>query len=114
MTPECGHISPQGDGWAIGLLPTWEGDSQHASTKPLASRAAAQSQTEAAYSRWAPVYDLIFDLPFHPGRSAAARAANAAAGPNGDMLVVGVGTGLELSLLSHTARVTGIDLSRRC
>ena len=56
------------------------------------------------------VYDLIFNLPFHPGRTAAARAANAAA-PNGEMLVVGVGTGLELGLLSHNARITGIDLS---
>ena len=69
-----------------------------------------QSRTEAAYSRWAPVYDLIFNLPFHPGRTAAARAANAAA-PNGAMLVVGVGTGLELGLLSNDARITGIDLS---
>ena len=71
-----------------------------------------QSRTEAAYSRWAPVYDLIFDLPFHPGRSAAARAANEATPPNGEMLVVGVGTGLELRLLSSAARITGIDLSQ--
>ncbi len=54
---------------------------------------------EAAYSRWAPIYDLVFDLPFHPGRAAAARAAAEAAGPGGEILVVGVGTGLELPLL---------------
>ena len=41
----------------------------------------AGHHAEAAYSRWAPVYDLIFDLPFHPGRLAAARAAGSAAGP---------------------------------
>ena len=70
-----------------------------------------QPQTDAAYSRWAPVYDLIFDLPFHPGRAAAARAAGEAAGPNGELLVVGVGTGLELGLLPRDVRVTGIDLS---
>ena len=42
-----------------------------------AASARAQTRTEAAYSRWAPVYDLIFDLPFHPGRLAASRAAAA-------------------------------------
>ena len=68
-------------------------------------------QTEAAYSRWAPIYDLIFDLPFHPGRLAAARAAAIAAGPGGEILVIGVGTGLELPLLPANVRVTGIDIS---
>jgi phosphatidylethanolamine/phosphatidyl-N-methylethanolamine N-methyltransferase len=66
---------------------------------------------EAAYSRWAPVYDLIFDLPFHPGRAAAARAAAEAAGPGGEILVVGVGTGLELPLLPGNVLATGIDIS---
>ena len=66
---------------------------------------------EAAYGRWAPVYDLIFDLPFHPGRAAAARAAAEAAGPGGEILVVGVGTGLELPLLPGNVLVTGIDIS---
>jgi phosphatidylethanolamine/phosphatidyl-N-methylethanolamine N-methyltransferase len=70
-----------------------------------------EQQTEAAYSRWAPVYDLIFDLPFHPGRLAAARAAGDAAGPGGEILVVGVGTGLELPLLPSNVRVTGVDIS---
>ena len=72
---------------------------------------AAERLTQTAYGRWAPVYDLIFDLPFHPGRLAAARAASAAAGENGELLVVGVGTGLELGLLDRGLRVTGIDLS---
>jgi phosphatidylethanolamine/phosphatidyl-N-methylethanolamine N-methyltransferase len=67
--------------------------------------------TEAAYSRWAPIYDLIFDLPFHPGRLAATRAAVEAAGADGAILVVGVGTGLELGLMPKNVRVTGIDLS---
>jgi phosphatidylethanolamine/phosphatidyl-N-methylethanolamine N-methyltransferase len=72
-----------------------------------------QDSTDAAYGRWAPFYDLIFDLPFHPGRLAAAHAAGeaAGAGANAEILVVGVGTGLELGLLPKTARVTGIDLS---
>jgi phosphatidylethanolamine/phosphatidyl-N-methylethanolamine N-methyltransferase len=76
-----------------------------------ATQAYAGHTAEAAYSRWAPVYDLIFDLPFHPGRAAAARAAAAAAGPGGEILVVGVGTGLELPLLPGNVLVTGIDIS---
>ena len=71
----------------------------------------AVHHAEAAYSRWAPVYDLIFDLPFHPGRLAAARAASEAAGPGGEILVVGVGTGLELPLIRSDVSVTGIDIS---
>lgn len=75
------------------------------------THASAEVLTEAAYSRWAPVYDLIFDLPFHPGRLAATRAALEAAGKDGTILVVGVGTGLELGLMPRSARVTGIDIS---
>jgi phosphatidylethanolamine/phosphatidyl-N-methylethanolamine N-methyltransferase len=67
--------------------------------------------SQSAYSRWAPIYDLIFDLPFHPGRLVAAAAAARAAGEQGEILVVGVGTGLELGLLPKNLRITGIDLS---
>jgi phosphatidylethanolamine/phosphatidyl-N-methylethanolamine N-methyltransferase len=72
---------------------------------------AAKRASQSAYSRWAPIYDLIFDLPFHPGRWAAAAAAAKAAGDQGEVLVVGVGTGLELGLLPKNLRITGIDLS---
>jgi phosphatidylethanolamine/phosphatidyl-N-methylethanolamine N-methyltransferase len=43
--------------------------------------------------------------------AAAAKAASEAVSANGELLVVGVGTGLELGLLPKTTRVTGIDLS---
>ncbi len=76
-----------------------------------ATQAYAGHTAEAAYSRWAPIYDLVFDLPFHPGRAAAARAAAEAAGPGGEILVIGVGTGLELPLLPGNVLVTGIDIS---
>jgi phosphatidylethanolamine/phosphatidyl-N-methylethanolamine N-methyltransferase len=76
-----------------------------------AAQSDAAHAAEAAYGRWAPVYDLIFDLPFHPGRAAAAQAAALAAGPGGKILVVGVGTGLELPLLPRHVQVTGIDIS---
>ena len=72
---------------------------------------AARLSSDGLYGRWAPLYDLIFDLPFHPGRWAAAQAASEAAGASGEVLVVGVGTGLELGLLPKTLSVTGIDLS---
>jgi phosphatidylethanolamine/phosphatidyl-N-methylethanolamine N-methyltransferase len=71
----------------------------------------AKQASASPYSRWAPIYDLIFDLPFHPGRLAAAAAAAEAAGKDGEVLVVGVGTGLELGLLPKNLRITGIDVS---
>ncbi len=80
-------------------------------SRAAGSYAAAKGLTEAAYGRWAPVYDLIFDLPFHPGRLAATRAAVDAAGPEGAILVVGVGTGLELELMPPQVRATGVDIS---
>jgi phosphatidylethanolamine/phosphatidyl-N-methylethanolamine N-methyltransferase len=77
----------------------------------IASELTGRLSSDGLYGRWAPVYDLIFDLPFHPGRLAASRAAAAAAGPTGEVLVVGVGTGLELGLLPKSLRVVGIDVS---
>ena len=79
-----------------------------------ATQAYGGHTAEAAYSHWAAIYDLVFDLPFHPGRAAAARAAAEAAGPGGEILVVGVGTGLELPLLPGNVLVTGIESRRRC
>jgi phosphatidylethanolamine/phosphatidyl-N-methylethanolamine N-methyltransferase len=82
---------------------------KQSAARPLAVPLSA----EGLYGRWAPLYDLIFDLPFRPGRMAAARAAAEAAGAAGEVLVVGVGTGLELGLLPKSLRVVGIDLSAR-
>jgi phosphatidylethanolamine/phosphatidyl-N-methylethanolamine N-methyltransferase len=76
-----------------------------------ATQAYGGHHAEAAYGRWAPVYDLIFDLPFHPGRLASASAAAEAAGQGGSILVIGVGTGLELPLLPPHVEATGIDIS---
>jgi phosphatidylethanolamine/phosphatidyl-N-methylethanolamine N-methyltransferase len=61
----------------------------------------------SAYARWAPVYDLVFDKVMSPGRRALARAANR---PSGKVLIVGVGTGLELSYLVPTQRLVGVDI----
>jgi phosphatidylethanolamine/phosphatidyl-N-methylethanolamine N-methyltransferase len=66
------------------------------------------AQVEAAYERWAPVYDIVFDKALEPGRSALAAAAR---DPEARVLVVGVGTGLELRFFDSGANLIGIDLS---
>jgi len=61
----------------------------------------------AAYSRWAPIYDLTFERVMRPGRCAIAAATAHMEGP---LLDVGVGTGLELPMFASQLEVTGIDL----
>lgn len=68
---------------------------------------------EAAYARWAPVYDLVFTAVMKPGRRAAARATDAAArAVGGPILDVGIGTGLELPYFEGGVPIIGVDLSR--
>ena len=64
---------------------------------------------EAAYARWAPVYDLTFSLVMRAGRRAAAAAVSR---PDARVLDVGVGTGLELPMIDRRTRIIGVDLSR--
>jgi len=67
---------------------------------------------ERAYSRWAPVYDLVFGAVFAPGRSAAIAAAEEICGPSGGrILEVGVGTGISLPDYAPVNRLVGIDIS---
>jgi phosphatidylethanolamine/phosphatidyl-N-methylethanolamine N-methyltransferase len=61
-----------------------------------------------SYARWAPIYDFVFTLVLRPGRKAAAAAADRI---GGNVLDVGVGTGLELPMFNQRTRLTGIDLS---
>ncbi len=63
---------------------------------------------KTSYARWAPVYDLVFELLLRPGRKAAAAAAER---PGGRVLDVGVGTGLELPMFDCRTRLIGVDLS---
>ena len=65
-------------------------------------------QVVAAYSRWAPVYDLAFAAVMRSGRQAAAAAINHR---GGRVLDVGVGTGLELPMFDTATRLVGVDLS---
>lgn len=63
----------------------------------------------AAYARWAPVYDPIFGVITARAIRATAREVNAF--PPGDMIEVGVGTGIALPHYKPEHTVTGIDLS---
>ncbi len=63
---------------------------------------------EASYARWAPIYDRTFGAVTQAGRRRATAAVNAAPG---EVLEVGVGTGLSLPLYDPRNRVTGIDFS---
>ena len=61
-----------------------------------------------AYRRWAPMYDRTFGLIATAGRHHATRIINET---SGDVLEVGVGTGLSLPSYKPHLRITGIDLS---
>jgi phosphatidylethanolamine/phosphatidyl-N-methylethanolamine N-methyltransferase len=67
-------------------------------------------QVQRAYELYAPVYDLIFDWIFAPGRSAA--IAHLSLEPDDRVLEVGIGTGLNLPLYPPSCPLTGIDLSQ--
>lgn len=71
--------------------------------------ALSNSHVEAAYARWAPIYDLSFALVMRAGRKAAAAAVGR---PGARVLDVGVGTGLELPMIDRRTRLVGVDLSR--
>jgi ubiquinone/menaquinone biosynthesis C-methylase UbiE len=63
---------------------------------------------EAAYARWAPIYDAVCGPVMLQGRRAAAQAARRI---GGRILEVGVGTGLSFDDYDASTDITGIDLS---
>jgi len=67
-------------------------------------------QVQRAYEFYAPVYDLVFDWIFAPGRAAAIKLLGLE--HNDSVLEVGIGTGLNLPLYPPACRLTGIDLSQ--
>jgi len=72
----------------------------------------SRQSVERAYSRWAPVYDLVFGAVFDPGRRAAIAAAEEICGPaGGRILEVGVGTGISLPDYASINRLVGVDIS---
>ena len=62
----------------------------------------------SSYKRWAPIYDATFGKITHAGRHHATKVANQI---GGDVLEVGVGTGLALPFYAPGVTVTGIDFS---
>jgi len=74
-------------------------------------RSYENAHAEAAYARWAPIYDLVFTAVMRPGRRAAAAALAEMASCGGRILDVGVGTGLELPMFDPRGRIIGVDLS---
>jgi phosphatidylethanolamine/phosphatidyl-N-methylethanolamine N-methyltransferase len=77
--------------------------------------ALTHADVASAYARWAPFYDLTFEIVMRAGRRAAAEALGRQ--PR-RVLDVGVGTGLELPMIDPAIRIVGVDLSepmlRRC
>jgi phosphatidylethanolamine/phosphatidyl-N-methylethanolamine N-methyltransferase len=61
-----------------------------------------------AYTRWAPIYDLVFGAVFDSGRKASIAAAERV---GGRILDVGVGTGISLSDYSRSTQLFGVDYS---
>ena len=77
-------------------------------SRPDALAPIENAHVEAAYARWAPIYDFTFELVMRQGRRAAAAAASRV---GGRALDVGVGTGLELPMFDKATRLVGVDLS---
>jgi phosphatidylethanolamine/phosphatidyl-N-methylethanolamine N-methyltransferase len=68
----------------------------------------ARTDVEKAYRLWSRIYDATCGPLFAPAHRAMAAAVNAR---GGDVLEVGVGTGLMFELYGLHTRVTGIDIS---
>src|SRR6185436_7264714 len=80
-----------------------------AATRALSVTAVENDFVEGVYDKLAKVYDLIFGPTLHPGRLQAIERMDIQ--PGEQVLEVGVGTGINLSLYPQDCSVIGIDFS---
>jgi phosphatidylethanolamine/phosphatidyl-N-methylethanolamine N-methyltransferase len=78
-------------------------------TRALSVTVVENDFVEGVYDRLATVYDLAFGPTLHPGRLQAVARMNIQ--PGEQVLEVGVGTGISLSLYPDNCSVTGIDFA---
>jgi phosphatidylethanolamine/phosphatidyl-N-methylethanolamine N-methyltransferase len=78
-------------------------------TRALSVTVVENDFVEGVYDRLATVYDLAFGPTLHPGRLKAIARMNIQ--PGEQVLEVGVGTGISLSLYPDNCSVTGIDFA---
>ena len=85
--------------------------SGNAATRALSVTTVGTDFVEKVYQNIAQVYDYTYGPTLHPGRLEAIKKMRIS--PGTEVLEVGVGTGINLSLYPETATVTGIDLSSK-
>jgi len=100
--PPFEEVIELGDGESIGMQ-------EIARTKVASARMLDYDTIKRAYAFLCPVYDVLFNRIFHPGRVAAINLLEIK--PGDRVLEVGIGTGLNLPLYPRDCVVTGIDIS---
>src|SRR6185503_19235701 len=82
-----------------------------AATRALSVTTVGTDFVERVYQNIAQIYDYTYGPTLHPGRLEAIKKMRIR--PGTQVLEVGVGTGINLSLYPKLSRVTGIDLSSK-
>ncbi|HEY3407652.1 MAG TPA: methyltransferase domain-containing protein [Propionicimonas sp.] len=95
-------VDPFGHRWLMG-------DPSRTDREREDGRVPSNTWNRVIYRAWAPVYDLCLERFFRPGRLACARLLALSAGER--VLIVGVGTGLDLPWLPAGVTALGVDLS---
>src|SRR5689334_25143775 len=95
-------------------MPIFEQQTQrsgNSATRALSVTNVGTDFVEKVYQNIAQIYDYTYGPTLHPSRLEAIKKMRIR--PGTEVLEVGVGTGINLSLYPRTAKVTGIDLSSK-